>query len=312
MRVFVTGAAGFVGQHLVRQLLEAGHHASLLAPRRGASEAVRRVLPGPWIEADLADAAALEPVLRGHDAAVHLAGWFPLLGQASAERLLAQANVDTTAALLQACTRADVRQVVLASTAHVYGGAHPAPCHEDHALEGASPYALSKISAERLLHEWATAPGHSGVSLRLFNVFGPGQSDSNVVATIARQVLAGDQVAVHCGWPRRDFVYVDDVARAFVAALKGRPSGASSVNIGSGRATSIGELARLLLQLAQRPGGTVVERSAAGPSPVNPACIVADVARARRLLGWEPTTSLEEGLVRTLAVLRTSEGASRG
>jgi nucleoside-diphosphate-sugar epimerase len=310
-KLFVTGAAGFIGRHLLSQLVAAGHSVTALQPLHEPMVAYPPVAGRlRWVRADLFDARALEAVLQGQEAIVHLAGRFPRLGEQHRAEELAHANVVGMHALLQACDRAGVLHVVHASSAHVYGAGQGAALHEDGPLDGGTPYAISKRAAEDLLCAWALAPGRSGWNLRLFNVYGPGQSGSNVVSAIARQVLRTNQVSVYCAWPQRDFVFVDDVAAAFAMAAVLRPADAPSVNIGSGAGMTVGALARQMLRLAGHLDGTVAEHAAIPPSAANPASIVADVVRAQLLLGWRPATPLVRGLTATLDWMRGGADAA--
>lgn len=279
MRILVTGADGFIGRHTVA----------------AARSALHEVLTWKRSDAPLHAPETLV-LLQSVDAVVHLAGRYPLRDQEQPGQLdLFHANASLTAELLEACSKAAVPRIVLASTATVYVPAECTTLDESRPTSAHSAYAASKLCAEALLHAHASTAGN--VSLRLFNVYGPGQSAHNVFETIAAQAIIGNTVRVLDDRPVRDFVHVRDVARAFVHAATRTTRLPDVLNIGSGQGTSIRSLATHILRAAGREGRIESVHSENSTSDI----VVADIGLARRTLGWEPEIQLEQGVSDTLA-----------
>jgi UDP-glucose 4-epimerase len=213
-------------------------------------------------------------------------------------------NVLGTVALLEACRRARVRRIVYTSTGGAaYGDTDLVPTPEHHPARPASPYGVSKVAGELYLAAWAGLTGGAPLALRLANVYGARQDphgEAGVVAIFTARLLAGAVCIVNGdGEQTRDFVYVEDVADAVSRAL-GRPEATGVVNIGTGIATSVNALYR---RLAAACGVSRAPRH--GPArPGEQRTSVLDPGRAKTLLGWAPTTPLDDGLHRTVAYFR--------
>lgn len=206
--------------------------------------------------------------------------------------------VEGARAAVDGAAAAGVGRIVLASSAHVYGRPESLPVDEDHRTAPLSDYARAKLAAEAAALERGRETGVSVRILRLFNVYGPGQSEAAVVAGIVGQAVRGETIRVNDPTVCRDFVYVGDVAEALLAA--GGPEVPTGVyNIGSGRPTAIGTLVETVSRLT----GGDPEPFAAPSTDL----IVADVSRAARVLGWSPRTTLEDGLAATLAAARGAD-----
>lgn len=279
MRLLITGAGGFIGRHAVRIAADQGHDVIPWMRRMG------------WFD-EPAARATLETV----DAVIHLAGLYPVRGEDTASTLeLFQSNAVLTATLIAACEHAEVSRVVLSSTANVYHPTTNVWHSESSATPGRTAYAASKLSAEALVRY------HGGVSLRLFNVYGPGQDSRNVLGTIAKQAIGGGIVRILDDRPERDFVHVVDVARAFVAAASRPGRLPDAINIGSGQRTSIRELVRLVSDATGYNGRVVAENR--HDAVVD--SIVADNTLARNVLDWTPEVGLVQGVLDTVSDLRS-------
>jgi UDP-glucose 4-epimerase len=270
MRFLITGAGGFIGRAVVSQARAEGHQI-----------------------VEWENLAADPGCLRDAHAVIHLAGRYPVASRPPpTAHELVETNTALTATVLDACAAAGVRpRIVLAGTATVYGP-QDAPLTEATPTQAASVYAASKLGAEALLQ---AAPG-AHTCLRLFNVYGPGQPRGNVFDTIASQLVTGGPIHVHNLRPVRDFVHVDDVARAFVAAAAHPATLPPVINIGTACATSINALACCILQAAglHRTLTTAQEPDAA------PERIVADNTLAASTLHWRPRIDLTQGVSDTL------------
>ncbi|MDE3059514.1 MAG: NAD-dependent epimerase/dehydratase family protein [Pseudomonadota bacterium] len=276
--VIVTGASGFIGRALVRRLERDG--LDVLALRRDAG--------------DIADAATWRDLPKTKTV-MHLAGRSYVPDSWKEPYDFLRANVIGTGQALSYCQRHGAK-LILAS-AYVYGVPERLPLSENHPMHPNNPYALSKRMAEELCEFACRFQGVAAAVLRLFNVYGPGQRPEFLIPTILSQLCTGRDIRVMDLTPRRDYVYVEDVADAFVQAAK-LPPGCHVFNIGSGRSHSVQEI----IDTLQRVAGTalpVVSENAVRPQEIPD--VVADISRAKEILGWSPRRSLEQGLKELLA-----------
>lgn len=303
MKLAITGARGFIAGHVVAAAAAEGHEL-LVWDGRGCGAA-----SGSHARIDLPYDSPLAPgLLGGADAVIHLAGRYPRFGEPELPAMeLQRVNAGLTATVLGACLAAGVPRVVLASTASVYVRSSLVPLAESAAVDARGAYAASKLEAESLLQAASVAGDVHGISLRLFNVYGPGQPACAIVPTIALPALAGEPVCVHDDRPVRDFVYAADAARALVAAATRPGVSPGIINIGSGRGTSVRQLGRCIMAAAGR-SDDVQARS--GHAAASRDAVVADIALARRELQWEPLIGLAEGIAATLAALRGTRSAA--
>ena len=304
MNVLVTGGAGFVGSHVVDRLLAASHTVHVLdnlaTGRRERVPAAARLHV-----CDLRD-ARLDTVITAARPAVvvHVAAQAAVSRSVSDPRHDASVNVLGTIALLESCRRAGVPRAVYISTGGAaYGDTDVLPTPEDHPIRPASPYGISKVTAERYLEVWAALTGASGLTLRLANVYGPRQDpagEAGVIAIFASRLLSGVRCVVNGdGDQTRDYVYVGDVADAVALAVSA-PDAVGIANIGTGIETTVNDLYRRLARLTNVRGDA--EHSPAKPGEQRRS--VLDATRAKSLLGWSATTPLDEGLTQTVAWFR--------
>ena len=305
MKVLLTGGAGFVGSHVADQLLARGHEVAVVDD---LSSGKKENIPDGtmFYEQDIRDGCAeifeeFEP-----DALCHQAAQMDVRRSVKAPDFDADVNVLGTIRLLQRCVAQGVRRVVFASTGGaVYGEQGEFPAPEDHPQYPISPYGVSKLAGERYLHFYNTQYGLPYAALRYANVYGPRQDphgEAGVVAIFCGNLAAGRGSTINgSGEQTRDYVYVEDVARANVLALEGdAPSGA--YNVGTGIETSVIELYEILREtsgadllsahVAAKPG----EQLRSSVDPTTAACV----------LGWRPVTDLVTGLERTLRFFKTT------
>jgi UDP-glucose 4-epimerase len=309
MRVLITGGAGFIGSHVVDRLLADGHDVSVVdnlsAGQRAfvAGPAALHVcdLRSPRLEAVF---AAARP-----QAVVHVAAQASVARSVADPLLDASVNVLGTLALLTTCQRWGVARVVYTSTGGAaYGDTEVLPTPEEHPTNAASPYGVSKVAAERYLECWSGLAGASVLTLRLANVYGPRQNplgEAGVIAIFTYRLLRDEGCVINgAGAQTRDYVFVGDVAEAVARGLE-RPEARGVANIGTGLETSVNELYE---RLARAVG---VDRSAthAPAKPGEQRRSVLDPTRAKMLLGWTPTVSLDDGLQRTVAAFRAEVSA---
>jgi UDP-glucose 4-epimerase len=304
VKILVTGGAGFVGSHVVDRLLDDGHTVEVLDNlSTGRRERIHR--NARLHVCDLRD-ARLDQVIAtvAPDVLVHVAAQAAVARSVIDPRFDASINVIGTVALLEACRHAGVRRVLYTSTGGAaYGDTDILPTTEDHPLRPASPYGVSKTSAERYIDCWAGLTGGRALTLRLANVFGPRQDpagEAGVVAIFASRLLAGDRCMVNGdGEQTRDYVYVLDVADAISRAVA-TPDAVGAANIGTGVETTVNDIYRHLAALT----GVTVSAQHAPARPGEQRRSVLDATRAKKMLGWSATTPFPEALRQTVAWFR--------
>ncbi len=311
-QVLVTGAGGFIGSHLAEQLVTSGaqvrafvHYNALgtwgwldHSPLRDQMESVA---------GDITDAESVRQAAKGVETIFHLAALIGIPYSYRAPFSYVRTNVEGTLNVLQAARDLGGARVVHTSTSEVYGTARQVPIPETHPLQGQSPYSASKIGADKLAESFHHSFNVPVVTVRPFNTFGPRQSARAVVPTIITQGLAGQKVKLGSLRPTRDLNFVANTVEGFMLAGASPAAVGHTINLGSGREISIGDLAQLIGQLLGqtilaetvsarvRPEGSEVER------------LLADSRLAHELLGWAPRVSLEDGLRQTIAWLRQNQ-----
>lgn len=303
----MTGGAGFIGSHLVGALTARGDHVRVIDDLSTGRLSNLNDVPGvELVEADLLT-ASLEQALRDVDTVYHLAA-VPSVPRSVAEPMRShEAAATATLRLLIAARSAGVKRLVNSSSSSVYGNAERPPMKESMPLSPRSPYAVAKLAAEGYTRVFASLYGMSTVSLRYFNVFGPRQDPgSPYAAAIPRFISAylarSAPVVYGDGRQSRDFTYVDNVVQANLLAGAAEGLRGESVNIASGRPYSVLEVLELISSLL----GTRVEPVHAPERPGDIRDSHADIGLARRLLGYEATITLPDGLTRTLEWMRST------
>ena len=295
-RVLLTGASGFVGRHALDALLDAGHEVHAVA-RQQPPERDGVAASVSWHVADLTDPLALEHVAAGvgADALVHLA-WYVEHGSYwhSRENVV---WVETTLRLLRAFVAAGGRRAVLAGTCAEYEWSGDRYDERSSPLVPATMYGVAK-DATRRVAECLSADAEVELAwARIFMPYGPHEGDRRLLSSVIAALLAGEQVAVSDGTQVRDFIYVEDVARAFVAILDSSARGA--INVGSGRGVEVGELVRLAAGELGRP--ELVRWGELPQRADEPARLIADVGRLSEDVGYSASIEPPEGVARTIA-----------
>ncbi|MDX1412976.1 MAG: SDR family NAD(P)-dependent oxidoreductase [Candidatus Promineifilaceae bacterium] len=308
--VVVTGAGGFIGSHLVQQLVEGG--ATVRAFVRYNSRAdvgLLKQLPTDSyrsieiIAGDLRDHAAVFQAILGADTVFHLGAIISIPYSYVHPVETANSNFIGTLNVLQACRTHNVRRLIHTSTSEVYGSAIRVPIDEDHPLQGQSPYSASKIGADMLAESYFRAYDLPVVVVRPFNTYGPRQSARAVIPTIITQALTQPMIRLGSLNPRRDFTYVGDTVRGFLLAAQVRnPEILGQVfNLGTGRDISIGELVDVILRIVGREIPVETDDSRIRPSKSEVMRLISDNCRARESLNWIPQTDFQAGLTETIA-----------
>jgi len=301
VRFLVTGGAGFLGSALTNRLCQ-DHHLVRVIDDLSAGDPSRLHKDAHFTRGDISNRPKLWTLLQDVDCVYHLAARVLVSASVLYPREYNEVNVGGTVSLMEAMRDAGVRRVVFASSGAIYGEQARQPLGEDLAPNPQSPYAVSKLAAEFYVRTIGALWGIETVVLRLFNAYGPGQnlpaSHPPVIPRFLRQALGGGSLVVFGGGGQtRDFVFVDDVVNALVAASTAPDVDRRIMNVGSGVETSVNELAALVSSVTGRR--IEVLQSPAESGGVSRMC--ADIASARRLLKHEPRVDLAQGLRLTLA-----------
>lgn len=307
--VLVTGAGGFIGSHLTEALVREGANVKALV--RYNSLGTAQWLEGspilPEIEivrGDICDQDLVMSAMEGVETAFHLAALIGIPYSYEAPRSYVSTNVVGTLNVLQAGRSSGVGCVVNVSTSEVYGSARYVPIDEAHPVQGQSPYSASKIGAEKLAESYHCSFGLPIVNVRPFNTYGPRQSTRAVVPTIITQCLAGDTVKLGSLHPTRDLSFVSDTVGGFLRAAQTPAALGKTVNLGTGHEISIGDLVVLISELVGREVRVETDSQRLRPEGSEVDRLLVDNSLARKLLDWEPSVVLADGLAKTIAWLR--------
>jgi UDP-glucose 4-epimerase len=298
-RILVTGGAGFIGSHVAKVLIEAGHTVAVLD---NLSSGRRENLPeeSRFFEVDITDKEGLEKVFSEFKPEIvdHHAAQISVNRSVREPCFDAEQNILGTINLLEASARHGVKRFIFASTGGaLYGDAPSIPSNEDTPVIPLAPYGIAKASAENYVRFFWNEHGIEPVVLRYANVYGPRQDphgEAGVVAIFSLKALSGEECVIYgTGDQTRDFVYVKDVARSNLAAVDGKPG---TYNIGTGIETSIN---KLFSEFKRLEGSLKVSHDAARPGEVFRS--VLDVSRAGNDLCWQPQVNLSDGIRQTYA-----------
>jgi len=318
-RVVVTGVAGFLGSHLAEALLARGENVTGLDNfdafyARAVKEAnVAGLAPNPrfnLVEGDIRDANLTRSLLAPGDVVVHLAARAGVRPSLEDPALYASVNVTGTTTLLEAARAAGVRAFIFAGSSSVYGNSAPVPFREDYAaLDPISPYAATKRAGELLCSTFAHLYGMRIMSLRFFTAYGPRQRPDLAIHKFTRLMAGGQPIPrFGDGSMERDHTWVGDIVQGTVAARDwvARPDGPAFeiVNLGESRTV---RLDRLIALIGEALGVTPrIEPQPMQPGDVQRTC--ADITRARMLLGYQPTTAIEDGIPRFVQWYKEAHG----
>lgn len=300
--VFVTGADGFIGSHVVERLVADGADVRALCLYNSNGSAgwldespVRRDVDVQL--GDIRDAEHMRALVKGADVVLHLAALIAIPYSYVAPRSYVDTNITGTLNILEAVRAEGTPRLVHTSTSEVYGTPESVPITVAHPLRGQSPYSASKIGADKMCESYALSFYTPVTVLRPFNTFGPRQSMRAVIPTILSQLLAGAS-EVHLGAlsPKRDFTFVADTADGFVRAATTDLAPGTVVQLGTGRTVSIAETFELCLQATGSSATVTTDEDRFRPAGSEVEILLSDPAQAADVLGWTPQTSLEDGL----------------
>jgi len=307
-KVLVTGAGGFIASHLVARLvqLDADMRCFVRYTSRGSvghladlpNEIVAEL---EVIFGDLRDADAVSQAVAGVDIVFHLGALIAIPYSYVHPREVSQTNIFGTLNVLSAVQRSERATVVHTSTSEVYGTAQYIPIDEKHALQAQSPYAASKIAADKLAQSFHLSFGLPIAIVRPFNTYGPRQSDRAVIPAIISQALSRSEVVLGALEPTRDFTFVTDTVQGFLAAALEPAALGQEINLGSNTEISIGDLCKLIIALLGKEDVDVrIDPARLRPERSEVLRLRADNSKAKQMLGWCPRISLTDGLRQTI------------
>ena len=302
-KVLVTGAGGFIGSHLVEKLVALGSDVRAFVRYNSRNDyGLIEVLPEDIQEkltvvvGDLRDSDSVNSVVRNIDLVFHLGASISIPYSYVSPNNFVATNIIGTLNVLNAVKDYSIQKMVHTSSSEVYGTAQYIPIDEKHPLQAQSPYAASKIGADKMVESYHLTYGLPVATVRPFNTYGPRQSSRAVIPTIITQALTKDEIKLGATSPTRDFNYVEDTVSAFIKVAESPESVGQALNFGSGKEISIGDLACEIISLVGRSINIVSDDERIRPGKSEVDRLLADATKARELLGWEPMFSLTDGL----------------
>ena len=305
--VLVTGAGGFIGSHLTEYLVDLRANVKAFVKYNSRNDwGILELLPKETLDkievimGDLKDADAVRHAAKDIDIIFHLGALIAIPYSYIHPRETIETNVLGTLNVLNAAKENGVEKLVHTSTSEVYGTAKYVPIDENHPLQGQSPYSASKIGADKIAESFYRSFDLPVAIIRPFNTFGPKQSARAVIPTIITQALTKEKIFLGSLHPTRDYTYVGDVVEGFVKVAESPKSVGEVINIGSNFEISIGDLANKIISLAGKNAEIITDTSRVRPQDSEVERLWCDNTKAKRLLGWEPKTSLDDGLKKTI------------
>lgn len=312
--VLVTGAAGFIGSNLTKTLLEEGYRVvgidnfdDTYDPRLKEAQIAPFLTDPNFVlhRIDIRDLPVLTEVFKTENPSyvVHLAAKADTRKAVDAPRLYVSVNIDGTLNILELCREYPVENLVLASSSSVYGNSSQAPFTEDQPADRPiSPYGATKRSVEHLAHTYHHNFGMNATCLRYFNAYGENNRPIMLPYIWAGQLLRGEEMELSgAGTRKRDFTYIGDIVRGTILAME-KPLGFEILNLGNNTPVSLAEL----LAIFEKVIGTKAKIHSRPSTKPSVEVTYANIDKAKRLLGWEPTTTLEAGITKLVAWFRAN------
>ncbi|MHA2142397.1 MAG: GDP-mannose 4,6-dehydratase [Candidatus Thorarchaeota archaeon] len=316
--ILVTGSAGFIGSHLTEYLVNQG--ANVRAFVRYNSDGyignLKFLEPFPdnleVFFGDLENPDAAKKAMNDIDYIFHLASLVSIPYSYINPREYFNSNISFILNILEAARSLDTKGVVHVSTSEVYGTAEEVPISENHPLKGQSPYSASKIGADMVAMSYFRSFDSPVTTVRPFNTYGPRQSERAVIPTIITQALSEKAILLGDVRPTRDFNYVLDTVEGLVSAAKaGSKVFGEVINIGSGVEITIEQVAKEIVAIVDSDAKVVFNAAKVRPEKSEVFRLCADVSKAKKILGWESTTSLGDGLTKTIEWYRVNHSKFR-
>lgn len=307
MKTLVTGAGGFIGSHCTEALVRAGHDVTAMTHYNGAGSigwlenCPKEILDSVNIFAgDITDSGLVRDVTKNVDIVINLAALIAIPYSYSAPRSYVHTNIIGTLNVCEGVKNSGARLIQI-STSEVYGTPDVVPISESHPLKPQSPYAATKVASDQLALSYFRSFDLPVSIIRPFNTYGPRQSMRAVIPTVLVQMFQKKKdIEIGDLTPRRDFTYVTDTADAIVKAVDSKNLAGEVIHLGTGKAVSIGELIDLCAKVTSYEHQIKIDSERIRPEKSEVQILLSDPSKARELLNWEASTSLEDGLNKTL------------
>jgi NAD dependent epimerase/dehydratase len=306
VKILVTGAGGFIGSHLTEKLVNIGHDVTAFTHYNSRNSwgwldesPIKNEIN--IISGDIRDFDSVKAATAGVDTVFHLAALIGIPYSYVSPLAYVKTNMEGTYNVMQAARECNVSRVVHTSTSEVYGSAQRVPIDEDHPINPQSPYSATKASADYLALSYYTSFDIPVTVVRPFNTYGPRQSARAIIPTIISQILSGFKT-IKLGnlTPTRDLNFVEDTANGFITVGLHEKSVGKTLNLGTGKEISIGDLAKKIISLTGKEVEVIQDTSRLRPSKSEVERLLSDPSQAMELTGWRPENTLSEGLQKTI------------
>lgn len=318
-KILVTGAEGFIGSHLIEELIKQGHNVKAFVLYNSfnswgwldsSPEDIKKSIE--VFSGDIRDPYGVKEAMKGCDVVMHLAALIAIPYSYHSPETYVDTNIKGTLNVVQAARELGVSKVVHTSTSEVYGTAVFVPITEEHPLQGQSPYSASKIGADQIAMSFYNSFNTPVAIIRPFNTYGPRQSARAVIPTVITQFAGGKRMiklgALH---PTRDFNYINDTVKGFIAVAGSDNSVGEVINIGSNFEISIGNAVNTIAEIMGVEIDVITDQTRLRPEKSEVERLWADNTKAKNLLGWEPgyggLDGFRRGLTETVAWFTDSE-----
>lgn len=312
-KVLVTGAAGFICSHLTEALLNSGADVTAM---------IRYTSRSNWgnleflskehksglniVAGNIEDSAFVARQVKGKDIIFHLAALIAIPYSYVAPLSYIRTNVEGTMNVMESARNFGIERVIHTSTSEAYGTAMYTPIDEKHPLQGQSPYSASKIGADKVAESYHLAFDLPVTTVRPFNTYGPRQSARAVIPNIISQAISLEEVRLGSLGPVRDLSYVKDIVQGFVSAAESDRAVGEIINIGFGKGITIGELAKMILLLMGIQKPIIYDSMRVRPDKSEVLRLICDSSKARELIDWKCSYTLEEGLKETIEFIKNN------
>lgn len=313
-KVLVTGADGFIGSHLVEELLKEGYDVRAFVYYNSFNSwGWLDTLPKEKLDkieifsGDIRDPNGVREAMKGVDEVYHLAALIAIPFSYHSPDSYVDTNIKGTLNVLQAARDLNTKRILVTSTSEVYGTAKYVPIDEEHPYQGQSPYSATKIGADRIAESFYRSFNMPITIVRPFNTYGPRQSARAVIPTIITQLLSGvKEIKLGSLSPTRDFNYVKDTVRGFIEIAKSDKTIGQEINIATQQEISIGQLAEELIKQINPNAKIVCDEIRLRPENSEVNRLLGSNKKIKELTNWEPKYSLEEGLKETIEFLKNN------
>jgi dTDP-glucose 4,6-dehydratase len=307
MKVLVTGSDGFIGSHLVEELVMSGMEVKALSlynsfHSRGWLDTLdKKIIDSVEIvSGDIRDPFLVESISKKQDAIIHLAALIAIPYSYRSPKSYLDTNINGAINILEAARKNSIKKTLITSTSEVYGSAQKIPITEEHPLSAQSPYAATKIASDQLALSYYRSFNLPVSVIRPFNTFGPRQSLRAVIPSIILQTINNKKIEAGNLYPTRDFTYVKDICKAFIFALKKKNIDGEIINLGSQFEISIQETIQEILKISGSKKKVLKNRKRERLKTSEVNRLYSDSSKAKKLLGWQPEHKGKSGFIKNL------------